>query len=189
MYRKDNQTPTNSHVYPPPTAHVADDEWELVRGETIRPPSRCDLLDPTALIVRACVPDRLCKYPSMRSFFVGAWQVWDLWEAQIEPYAGTLRVPIALHACLSFARQRCTAGLAPILPKYAARSCHCRPSPWDECIRAAYQVASFVLAVAATRPYMTGVGNHESFYSFSAFVHRWMMPTNGNGNYCTWTLP
>jgi hypothetical protein len=31
---------------------------------------------------------------------------------------------------------------------------------------------------------MTGVGNHESFYNFTAFNHRWQMPgDNAGGNF------
>ncbi len=30
---------------------------------------------------------------------------------------------------------------------------------------------------------MTGVGNHEAWYNFTAFSHRWQMPQNGNGNF------
>lgn len=40
--------------------------------------------------------------------------------------------------------------------------------------------------VARRVPYMTGVGNHESFYNFTAFTHRYHMPGDaqgGNGNF------
>jgi len=39
---------------------------------------------------------------------------------------------------------------------------------------------------AAIRPYMAGVGNHESFYNWTAFTHRFQMPgqqSGGNGNF------
>lgn len=37
--------------------------------------------------------------------------------------------------------------------------------------------------IAATRPVMTCPGNHESFYNWTAFTHRYKMPTNGNENF------
>lgn len=40
--------------------------------------------------------------------------------------------------------------------------------------------------VAATRPFMTGSGNHESFYNWTAFANRYKMPaenSGGNGNW------
>ena len=39
--------------------------------------------------------------------------------------------------------------------------------------------------LAAHMPYMTGVGNHEKFYNWTAFTHRYHMPTanGGNGNF------
>lgn len=39
--------------------------------------------------------------------------------------------------------------------------------------------------LAAHMPYMTGVGNHEVFYNWTAFTHRYHMPTQdgGNGNF------
>lgn len=41
-------------------------------------------------------------------------------------------------------------------------------------------------AISATRPFMTTPGNHESFYNFTAFNHRYKMPherSSGNENY------
>lgn len=40
--------------------------------------------------------------------------------------------------------------------------------------------------LAATKPFMLTPGNHESFYNYTAFNHRYHMPhikSNGNGNY------
>ena len=38
-------------------------------------------------------------------------------------------------------------------------------------------------------PFMTTVGNHESFYNWSAFTHRYTMPAQasaGNGNFVSY---
>jgi hypothetical protein len=36
---------------------------------------------------------------------------------------------------------------------------------------------------SATVPYMLTVGNHEQFYNYTSFIHRFHMPQNGNGNF------
>lgn len=46
--------------------------------------------------------------------------------------------------------------------------------------------AQQMMPLTSVIPYMTGVGNHESFYNFTAFMNRYYMPgnaTGGNGNF------
>eukprot|EP00602_Paraphysomonas_sp_CaronLab_P010383 CAMPEP_0185024586 /NCGR_PEP_ID=MMETSP1103-20130426/7716_1 /TAXON_ID=36769 /ORGANISM="Paraphysomonas bandaiensis, Strain Caron Lab Isolate" /LENGTH=561 /DNA_ID=CAMNT_0027557601 /DNA_START=46 /DNA_END=1728 /DNA_ORIENTATION=+ len=40
--------------------------------------------------------------------------------------------------------------------------------------------------VAATRPFMTTPGNHEGFYNWTAFTHRYKMPVSENSNGSFW---
>lgn len=47
---------------------------------------------------------------------------------------------------------------------------------WDWLLRQNQQFAAYA-------PYMTTVGNHEHYYNYTAFTHRFSMPSNGNGNF------
>ena len=45
------------------------------------------------------------------------------------------------------------------------------------------QYGTEMMPLTAHIPFMTTVGNHESFYNFTAFRHRYPMPSGGNGNF------